>query len=83
MMDRDPNQERNSTSQKSLRLMMCVAVLIVAWTILLPALARVPSVAAHIRNLKEQKIHADAMFYTELEDIPRLNYYASDEPTPR
>jgi hypothetical protein len=44
----------------------------VGWLIVLPAIAARPATSAYLQRLDEQGIDASAMFYTELEMMPKL-----------
>lgn len=48
--------------------LILVAILLAAsWLVLLPWIGKMPGVEDHIRNMRQKRIHPDAMFYTELE----------------
>jgi hypothetical protein len=46
---------------------LIVAAIAWAWLIVLPWVARWPTVEAHLDHLNSKRINAAAMFYTELE----------------
>ncbi len=46
---------------------MCVGLIAVVWTVVLPWLGSRPAMSSHLRRLEAQKIDGGAMFYTELE----------------
>jgi len=60
-----------------LRLILATILVGACWLLLLPAVGRVPFVAARMQWLEEQKIDPSAMYYTELESfepvLERLN----------
>jgi hypothetical protein len=43
-------------------------LLILVWLVVLPLLARIPSVKNHIELLERRNINAGAMFYTEVQE---------------
>ncbi len=53
----------------TLRLAMWTSAITVIWLVVLPWLARQPSVDARIRRLDAQGIDPSAMYYTELESM--------------
>jgi hypothetical protein len=53
-------------------LMLAAALLVAAWLVVLPWVGELPGVEDHIKYMRQKRIHPDAMFYTELEELPRL-----------
>lgn len=47
-------------------------LLAAAWLVVLPWVGELPGVEDHIEHMRQKRIHPDAMFYTELEELPRL-----------
>ena len=52
------------------RLLACLAILLVIWLGVLPRIAQLPPVEAHLRMMRENHVDAGVIFYSELD--PRL-----------
>lgn len=57
----------NETRRNERKLLVLSTLLIVIWLVVLPWIGRLPAVSDHIERMKSNRIHPDAMFYTELE----------------
>lgn len=63
---------RNPNARGIGQLMLAAALLAAAWLVVLPWVGELPGVEDHIEHMRQKRIHPDAMFYTELEELPRL-----------
>jgi hypothetical protein len=52
------------------RLAAGIAVVVVVWGGVLPALLRCRGVAGHVAHMEERGVNPAAMYYTELERLP-------------
>jgi len=53
--------------RKARNLIIATLLLVGSWTVVLPWVGGLPGIREHIRSMRQQRIHPDAMFYTELE----------------
>jgi len=53
-------------------LLAVAGLLSIGWLVVLPAVASRPAVSGYLQRLDDQGIDASAMFYTELEMMPKL-----------
>jgi hypothetical protein len=56
-----------ATRRNQRNLLILSTLLVSIWLIVLPWIGRLPGVSDHIDHMKRERIHPDAMFYTELE----------------
>ncbi len=61
-----------SSVNKVVRLAIGAALAIGCWTVVLPALSDLPTVRRQLDRRNEQGINAGAMFYSELNAMPRV-----------
>ena len=59
-------------SQRGLRFVVAIVAVGVLWLVLLPNLGEVPTIRAQIEANEAQGINPGAMYYTELEAMPRI-----------
>jgi len=58
--------------QSQFRLIAVTVVMLVTWLVVLPWIARQPSMQRHLSELDRQGIDGGAMYYTELEMMDRI-----------
>ncbi len=67
--NRSDHPRQPGTARRAAALAICSLLAAVVWLILLPAVARKPTVRSDLRRLRDHGINPSAMYYTELEMI--------------
>lgn len=67
---------RNS---KWLQLMFCVTAVAVVWLIVLPKLSSLDEVSRHVELMEKRNVHAGAMYYTDLDQLPLRPHWIENE----
>jgi len=55
------------TQGRTRDLIIATILIVAAWGIVLPWIGNLPGIREHIQTMRQEHIHPDAMFYTELE----------------
>jgi hypothetical protein len=75
-VERGTALQRASAGRRPVRLLVASAVLALVWLVVLPALEQLAWIRQRIEHLERRQVNPEALYYTDLEAMPRLEQQA-------